>query len=370
MIKTVNVIHVFGILNYGGAESMIMNLYRNIDHNTIRFDFIVHSSVPGNYDKEILASGSKIYHCIPLTFCNILKYVLWWINFFRLHPEYHIIHSHIRSSASIYFIIAKFFGVKTIIHSHSTSNGTNIYAVIKNILQLPLRYLADCMLACSNEAAIWLFGNKALESCILIRNSIDVLKFAPNEINRRNVRKILGIKNQFVYGHVGRYCEAKNHIFLIDVFNEIHKINNNSVLILIGDGMMKNQIYQKIIDLSLKESVIILGSRSDVSSLLQAFDMFLFPSKWEGFPISILEAQAAGIPCIISDQISNEVDITDLIHRVPIISITPWVELAMTKFNKNNDAFNKILNAGYDVHENAYLISRLYKQILKGKSDE
>ena len=174
---------------------------------------------------------------------------------------------------------------------------------------------ANLQLACSKEAGEWLFGNTQF---IVLNNGIDVSKYVFNQNIREEYRKILGFSDELVLGHVGRFSNQKNHNFLIDIFYEIIKINKKSKLILIGTGELENEIKEKVESLSLKEKVIFLGARADVNKIMQAMDVFILPSLFEGLPVVGVEAQASGLPCIISDTVSKDVKITDSVLQISL----------------------------------------------------
>ena len=365
MTKPLRILQVVGILNCGGAESMIMNLYRSMDREEVQFDFIVHTNEEGMYDKEVNELGGKIYHCPKFSGKNIISYRNWWKKFFKEHPEYKILHSHIRSCASIYFTIAARFGVKTIIHSHSTSNGEGFSSIVKKILQFPLRYHADYLMACSKKAGIWLYGERACnsEKYIFLPNAVDLEKYQIDEQLRKTYRTDLGLEGKIVYGHIGRFHESKNHPFLLETFAKIHNENENTILLLIGDGELRDMVEETIQKYNLENSVILLGLRRDVDKLLQAIDVLLFPSVWEGLPVTVIEAQAAGVPCIISDNITTDVDVTELVHRLPITDTTKWKELALSGLQRI-DVSSKVKDSGFDVKESAKKLALFYKKIV------
>ena len=341
----VRVLQVVGIMNYGGAETMIMNLYRNIDRSQVIFDFVVHGDDAGAFDQEISELGGKIYHCPKYKGYNHLTYVRWWKNFLRNHSEYKVIHGHIRSVAAIYLLIAKKYGRVTIAHSHSTSNGHGLIALIKNVMQYPIRSIADYLFACSQDAGEWLFGKKATkrDNYRIIQNGIDINKYAFDLEIREEYRRKISAENRKVYIHVGRFHPAKNHEFLLNVFKELVRLDKNAILLLLGDGPLKERIKGKIHFLNLQNNVIMLGNREDVNNWLMAADLFLFPSCWEGFPMSIIEAQASGIECLVSNTITREVAVTELVQFLPITEgVEPWIKTITSRekirrsYKKNN----------------------------------
>lgn len=313
----IRVLQVLGGLNRGGAETMVMNLYRNIDRNKIQFDFIKHTESKCAYDDEIKELGGRIYSIPKYKVYNHFQYKKAWNNFFKKHPEYKIIHGHVRSTATIYLKIAKKYGLYAIAHSHSTSSGKGIKAIIKNMLQFRIRYITDYFMGCSKEANEWLYGKKIAnsEKCIILHNAIDVEKYTYNEDIRNKLRKELNIKeDEMVVGNIGRFSYMKNHKFLIDIFEKLCK-TENCKLLLVGDGELKNDIQNIVKNKHLESKVIFTGVRSDVNEILQAMDIFVMPSIFEGLPVTLIEAQASGVPSLITNIITKEVDITPLIYR-------------------------------------------------------
>ncbi|MDW0116282.1 glycosyltransferase family 1 protein [Sporosarcina thermotolerans] len=352
--KPVRILHVLGELNRGGAETMVMNLYRSIDRNRLQFDFIIHGDGVYDYTQEILSLGGRIYKVKRYNGKNHIGYVKAWKSFFGKYPEYKIIHGHVRSTASIYLSLAKKNGLLTISHSHSTSSGIGLSSVVKNLLQYPIRYIADYFFACSNSAGIWLFGKKTSkkDNFFVINNAINTKEFIIDFEKRKMKRKELGVSEKFVIGHVGRFGTEKNHEFLIDIFNEVYLRNRNSVLVLVGDGEQKQRIQQKVKKLDLSSNVIFTGVRSDIPDLLRAMDVFVFPSLFEGLPVTLVEAQASGLPCIVSNNITEEIKITSLIKSISLNNDAGyWAEniLKFAKSKKRGNTYSDIVNSNYDI---------------------
>lgn len=329
----IRVLHVLGALNIGGAEMMVMNLYRNIDREKIQFDFVIHTTAQGDFTNEILDLGGRIYSCPRYIGRNHIQYCKWWNNFLEEHREYKIIHGHVRSTASLYMAIARKKGCVTISHSHSTSNGEGISALAKNAMQYPIRYVADYMFACSDEAGKWLFGKKAItrNSYRVISNAIDMKRFAFNEQKRGEIREQLGIINEdFVIGHVGRFTEPKNHMFLIDIFQRVRQKRQNVKLLLVGDGELKDKVKQETERLGVSDSVIFAGTKTETEDYYQAMDIFVFPSLWEGLGIAVLEAQANGLGCMVSDRVPDKVKISEGVRFLALEEPEKWIELLET----------------------------------------
>lgn len=353
-MKPIRILQVMAGMNRGGAETYVMNLYRNIDREKVQFDFILHTEKECAFNEEIRQLGGNIYSVPRYNGKNHLKYKQSWEHFFNDHNEHKIIHAHVRSTASIFLQIAKNHNRITISHSHNTSSGKGFEAFFKDVLQLPLRYTADYMFACSQMAGEWLFGKKITKknNYKVWNNAIETEKYSWNIDTRIKVRAELKIpKDAFVIGHVGRFHEQKNHDFLIDIFKEL-KINRpNSFLLLVGEGALRDKIENKIDIYELRDSVILTGIRSDVPDILQAMDVFLFPSLHEGLPVTLIEAQAAGLPCVISNTITSEVAITKLIDFVALNeNIKVWSNKVIEHSKmKREITYNQIVEAGYDI---------------------
>ncbi len=361
------ILHVLGGLNRGGAETMIMNLYRNTDRQNFQFDFVIHNENMQDYSREIAELGGKIYVFPKFTGRNYRELKAKWNTFFNEHPEYKILHSHVRSYASLYLPIAKRHGVRTIIHSHSTSNGSGIKSVAKKFLQYPLRFQADRFIGCSETSGKWLFGKRIVnsEKYHTLQNAIDIDKFKFNETVRNQYRAELNLEGR-VYAHVGRLHPAKNHSFLLDIFKKIHEIDSTSVLLLIGDGDLRQDIEKRILELGLGESVKMLGNRSDVDKLLSASDVFLFPSEWEGVPLTVVEAQANGLPCLVSNRVTTDVCVSELVTRLSIdVGVDSWIKCIMEIDAERKDVSEKIATAGYDVRKNARWLEKYYLELIE-----
>ncbi|MGY6766144.1 glycosyltransferase family 1 protein [Faecalibacterium prausnitzii] len=365
MSEPIRVLHVFFKMDRGGAETMIMNLYRHIDRSKLQFDFIVHSKEKGAYDNEIEKFGGKIYYIPKYKGINHFEYKRLWNRFLGEHSEYKIIHGHLNSTASIYLKIAKKFGLVTIAHSHNTSAGSGIYGVLKNILQDPIKYVADYLFACSKEAGNWLFGKGVYKknNFYLLKNAIDTEQFVFNKSIRMEKRKQLKIEDKFVVGHIGRFHAQKNHVFLIDIFKEVYARKSNAVLLLVGDGDLRSKIEDKINKLGLSNRVIFTGVRKDIPDLLQAMDVFLFPSLYEGLGVVTIEAQASGLPCIVSDAVPNEAFITELIQPISLDkSPEHWAKeiLRYSEGYMRKNTSSEIKENGYDVKDTAKWLESFY----------
>ncbi len=363
MDNKVKVLHVIGSMNCGGAEMMLMNLYHNIDRQKVQFDFVEHTNERALYDDEIEKLGGKIYHCPRFTGKNYFEYRKWWNVFFKDDGrQYDIIHGHIGSSAAIYLKCAKENGTYTIAHSHNTKGTWSFKEMVYRLLSKRVVGVADAFFACSKAAGQDRFGRNT--TFHVLNNAIDTEKYLFSEQIREEVRHELGIKDEFVMGHVGRFNYQKNHEFLIDIFAElIRKGNNNIKLLLVGDGEEKEHIKNKVEKLNLLEKVIFVGIRSDVERLLQAMDIFVFPSLFEGLPVSIVEAQAAGLRCVISNKVSTECIITkDLVTTRDLAeSVTSWAQHILDRIDYvRRNTYDEIKNHGFDIAETTRWLEEFY----------
>jgi glycosyltransferase involved in cell wall biosynthesis len=358
----IRILQYIGSLDRGGSQSMIMNYYRKIDRSVFQFDFIIDRPNEDFYVDEIKRLGGFVYVLPSFKGTNYIQFVTAWKNFFQEHHEYSIIHGHVRSTASIYLKIAKKYGLITISHSHSTANGSGFASIIKYLLQKRIRYIADFYISCSEKAGVWLFGEKTVHSLnhVVLKNAIDLSEYTPADERRSKIRSDMECSDDLVFGHVGRLCKPKNHSFLLQVFNEIHRKEPHTKLLIIGDGELKHDIEAQVKELKLDDAVIMTGMRSDVPELLQAVDVFLFPSAWEGLPVTVIEAQAAGLPCLISDAITNEVCISELVQVLPIDQGTGcWVSAALKKPDRN-DVRPEIIKAGFSIDDAVEQLANIY----------
>ena len=289
---------------------MIMNLYREIDRDHIQFDFVVHSQKEGAYDQEIRILGGTIYHCPAYKGFNHFSYREWWYRFFGDHHlDYGIVHGHIGSTASIYLSAAKRYGVFTIAHSHSSFSGWNIRTMLYKTISYATRYVADYFFACSTDAALDRFGINVVNGSHfhIVPNSINSRDYIYTDKRMNILRQKYGISSKtLVIGHVGRFCKVKNHIFVLYIFKEILVRNTNSLLLLAGDGPLKHEMKDLAERLGIRKQVKFLGVRTDINDLMCLMDVFIFPSLYEGLPVALVEAQASGLPAVISDHIPKD----------------------------------------------------------------
>ncbi|WP_307993509.1 glycosyltransferase family 1 protein [uncultured Intestinibacter sp.] len=361
----IRVLQVVTYMGRGGLETMLMNYYRNIDRDKVQFDFLTHRDERWDYDDEIESLGGKIYH-LPKLNPFSKNYLNALDKFFNEHKEYQIVHCHQDCLSGVVLKVAKKNGVKfTIAHSHNANQDKNLKYLIKLFEKRKIPKYADKLFACGNEAGRWMFNTDNFE---VLNNAIDTDLYTYNAEKASKVKKEFGIENKFVVGHVGRFNPQKNHEFLIDVFNEIQKIKEDSVLMLVGDGDLRQEIEKKVQDLGLSEKVIFTGIRSDVNDLMQGMDVFLFPSLYEGLGIVLIEAQAAGLKCIISDTIPKDGIITDdvlslSLNQSPVIWANEVLKYKGYKRSNNKELIEK---ADYDIKNNAKKLEQFYIQNTRG----
>lgn len=360
----VRVLQVFTILNRGGAETMIMNYYRNIDRSKVQFDFLVHRSEKGVFEVEIENLGGRIYRMPPVHPKYFSIYQKELRRFLSEHQEYKIIHGNFSELGYFLYKEAKKQGVPTIIcHAHNSKMSLDLKAPFRFYWKHACRKYITHMFSCSGPASRWFFGSANDTKTIMMRNAIETKKFSFNSRKTKEIKLALGIADKFVIGHVGRFNIQKNHSFIIDIFHEVRKKCANAVLIFVGKGELEQKIAQKADSLGLKESVVFLGARADVNEIMQAFDVFLFPSLFEGLPVTMVEAQAAGLKCIISDTIPAEVRITDLVEFISLTQPADyWAERILTykEGYPRKDMYDEIVNSGYDIEKNAKWLEDLY----------
>lgn len=357
------VLQVVTHMNRGGLETMLMNYYRSLDREQVQFDFLTHRPYDGDYGEEIKRLGGKIYH-LPTLNPFSASYKKELSDFFTTHPEYQIVHVHQDCLSGVILKVAKACGVEMrIAHSHTANQDKNLKYIVKVICRKMIPKYATELFACGKEAGDWMFcGAKYL----VLNNAIDTQRYISDPLARKKWRQSLQIRpDDLIIGHVGRFSSEKNHLFLIEVFNQIRKRIPQAKLLLIGnkEGEYAERIKERIRTLQLTESVIMTGVRSDVADLMQAMDVFVFPSKYEGFGIVALEAQASDLPCIISDKVPTGCMVTDKVRQIPLAAgAEAWAE-AVVQAAKNpvrRDTSAEIKEAGFDIAENARWLQDYY----------
>lgn len=374
-MEPVRVLHEDVIMDPGGVESLLMNVYRHIDRNLVQFDFMVHRPQPGFHEEEIKSLGGKIYRTPAFNPLHYAAYKNGIIKVFNEHPEYKILHAHADLNAWPIKFAAE-CGIPTrIAHSHNAKSVVNLkYFFFQYEKRWIKNYCTD-MFMCSTPAGIWSFGKNAVENgkVTFIKNGVETARFQFNEEVRKDVRREIGAEDKIVFCHVGRFMQQKNHKFLIEIFNEIYRQNSNTMLIMAGDGELKDECIQLAKNLGIENAVKFLGVRGDVERILQGADLFLFPSLWEGLPLTIVEAQAAGIPIVMSDVITDEVHITDGIKTCALSGGAKlWADtaLSLVKSYKRHDCRNMVVDAGFDIQTTTDFLQQFYLERAHKKADK
>lgn len=362
---------IIGNMNAGGAETFLMKMYRSIDRSKYQMDFCINTNNECFYEDEIKTLGGKIYRISAKSqsiklFKNGLSDCIKSGNYkyvFRI------------TSSAMGFMdlkIAKKAGARICSARSSNSNdGKSIKAKAAHVLgKLLYRKYADVKIAPSDLAAKYTFGKKAYRrgEVHILHNALELNVYSFDEQTRNKIRKEFSISdNVKIIGHVGRFMSQKNHSFLLDIFNEIHKQNQNTVLMLVGKGELKDKIKEKIKALNLEDSVIFTGVRSDIPALLSAMDVFVFPSFYEGMPNTVIEAQATGLPCLIADTITKEANVTGLVRYMPLKASEEWAKEALNMISDTRMQTKKIMiENGYDIES----VSKEFVQLVFGESEE
>ena len=367
MKKPIKILQITGGMDMGGIENFIMNIYRNIDRDEVQFDFLIHQEEKQIFEDEIEKLGGKIYRIPSIRKSGYFKYKKNLKEFFQNH-SYKIVHSHYNELSGIILKVAKNCDIKVrISHSHTSyPNYSNVLVRFfgEYLIKL-LKNSSSLKFACSQRAGEWLYEKS--NKFEVINNGIDPKEYKFNENIRKNIRNELEIKDEdILIGHVGRFSNEKNHEFIIDVFKELYSKNKNYKLILIGTGNTEEKIKNKVKELNLQKIVNFLGVRKDVNKILQAMDLFVFPSLYEGLPVTLVEAQGAGLKCFISDTVTKEIDLecglTEFISLNR--SSKEWAEI----IDKNReyirkDTIDSLRSHGYDMTENAKNLENRYIEL-------
>ena len=372
MGQPVRILHILGNTQLGGAESRIMDLYRHMDRSVVQFDFVVHSKEEGYFNEEIRKLGGRIFRVPCFRVLNYFSYCRAWKKLLQEHrdadgrSEFHMIQGHMTSIAAIYLPIARKCGIETTIaHARSAGVDKGLKGILTRFLRRNLSKKADYLFTCSELAGISVFGKKAVEQgrTRFLPNAIDCQKFAPDPLVREKIRRELGIEKCYVIGHVGRFHYAKNHEYLLRVFAELVKRKTRDyVLLLLGEGSGMEDIRILSRELGIGDKVYFLGNKSNVNDYYQAMDYFVYPSRFEGMPGTIVEAQTAGLRCLMSDTICKEVIATELVTTRSIREDPGlWAdEIEQHLQYQRSSRVDEMKELGFDVHGQAVLMTDFY----------
>lgn len=343
-------------LGYEGITSVIMNFYRNINKNKIQYDFVLGCGAMDWVKKEITDLGGNLYN-ISRRNKNPIKYIYELEKIIK-NNNYEIVHAH-GNSGTLFLeaYAAKKSGVKLIItHSH---NSTCSHKIIHKLFKRKLNKLVDRKVACSNVAGKWLYNG----NFTVINNGINLMKFTFDEEVRNSYRNKLNLNGKFVIGHIGHFSYQKNHEFIINIFEKIHYLDRNSVLMLIGDGGLRKEIEKKAKEKGLYEKILFLGKRADVNNLIQCMDTFILPSRFEGLPVSLVEAQTSGLKCYVSNMVTDEAQITGRVEYISLEeSPQKWAKKILQAKKKyiRDDILESIVNSKYNIKNVARDLENIY----------
>lgn len=364
IFEPVRVLHMLYSMNRGGAETFIMNYYRKVEREKLQFDFLISSPDKCDYEDEILKMGGRIFR-VPILSKNPFLYIIEVNSFFKKHKEYEIIHAHTSAKNAIPLYLAKRNNIRhRICHSHMTKNDKGINGFIKNMLKPFVKYVSTDFVACGKEAGIWLYGQKFYNNHgMLLRNVIDAEKYRYNVHNRRCLREQNKWTDKIIIGNIARFDIPKNHEYLIDIFFSIKKRKSDAILVLVGDGPLRESIVKKVETLGLSESVFFTGVVDNVQDYMQAIDAFLLPSLYEGLPLTLIEAQSAGLRCFTSkDVVTNESNISGLVEFISLADNSEqWAEKILSFMPyQRQDMYQVIIDSGYDVISAAIFLQNFY----------
>lgn len=342
---------------------MLMNYYRQMSKNGIQFDFLVHRQEEGHYDKEIQALGGRIYRMPNIRPGNYRRYFKLLDRFFEEHLEYQVVHSHMNENSSFVLRAAKKAGVPCrIVHSHLSDLKLDMKFPFRLYARAAMKDNPSDYFACSVKAGEWLYGRTRRDVTVL-QNAVDAEEFVFDPAVRDRIRRELQADDKLVIGHIGRFNEQKNHAYLLQVFEAVKRKKKDALLVLAGEGDLRQSIEQEAERMGLTNSIRFLGVREDIAALLQGMDLFVFPSLFEGLPVVLIEAQAAGIRCIVSDRITRESDITGRLTFLPLESSPEeWSETILSSSIEHADTRQQLRISGYDTAATSEWLRNYYAE--------
>lgn len=371
-MKPLRVLQVFTILNRGGAETNLMNYYRQIDREVVQFDFLVHRQEEGAYEEEIKKLGGQIFRLPALNPLRIKHYKEAVKKFFDDHSDYQIIHGQCSELGVFIYEESKRRNIPVIIaHAHNSPklSDYDLKFLFREMWKNKMRKSINAYFTCGQDAAKWLFGKRLSGQSYQMNNAVNTEKFAFDLELQKKEKAELSAGNDLFFFHVGRFNKQKNHRFLIEIFSEIVKLQPKSHLFLVGEGSLKTTVEKQVNQVNLREKVTFLGLRDDVAALFQAMDVFLFPSLFEGLPVALVEAQASGILCAIANTISAEAILVP--ENVKVYALTDsakfWAEEILQEASafKRTNVSQIIKDAGYDINDNVTELEEQYLELYK-----
>ncbi|MBR3645131.1 MAG: glycosyltransferase [Lachnospiraceae bacterium] len=368
-MKPIRVLVLIERMDRASVATMAMNYMRYTDRDKIKYDFLVNREAHSDYEEEIKELGGQVYHMSPIYVNKLRQYKKQFRYFLAEHGEYDIIHSHLEEKSYWALKIAKEMGVKIrICHGHNRPTYMNLMRPVRAYLKHRVRPYCTHGLACSEEVAKWLFGRRLGRQAFVLKYAIDTEKFRQDVIAGMQVREELNLGKGLVIGHIGRFAKYKNHKKLLDVFAEVRRRIPDAKLVIVGGGnsphevSYKEKIARRAREMQLSESIVFTGIRDDVERIIQCFDVFVMPSFHEGFPLALIEAQAAGIKCVVSDEIDLECNITGDVEFLPLaLRSSMWSNTIIRIYNKQmEDKSGLVKEKGYDIRDSAGTLEQLY----------
>ena len=365
----IRILHVIGAMDRGGAETMIMNLYRAVNRDEVQFDFMVHEERKCDYDEEIESLGGRIYRMPRFNGVNLVSYLRGFRRFFAEHDEHPIVHGHIASSAAIYLREARRAGRFAIAHSHAQNYPLDPAQLAFRVVTYPTRFIADYFMACSFEAGRDRYGQKVVSgsSFRVLKNGIDLDQYLCDQSAHESSKKWLGYgEDTVLIGHVGRFDPVKNHRFLLDVFSLVKDGVPCARLVLVGrGGQLAEDLKREACERGLEDAIDFLGVREDIPHILEAFDAFVFPSFKEGLSIAVIEAQASGLPVLMSTGVPQAAALVDSVVRLPLAEgATRWAQACIDMLKSSgirHDRVAEVREHGFDIEESAQWLEGFYR---------
>lgn len=364
------VLQVIGVMDRGGAETMVMNLYRAMDRNDIQFDFLVHEQRDGDYDAEIRELGGRFFRLPRFTGFNEHTYRKQCRELFAAHPEWAVVHGHIGSCAPIYLSEAERAGKYAIAHSHAQNYEPGLKGMVFNLIARPVRHIADYFIGCSREAGLDRFGKGVVEgdSFSVLANGIDVQRYMCDSPSHELAKEEMGLVGRPVVCHVGRLIPVKNHEFLFDVFEIVHRYYPQAVLVLAGRGELEHSLRQSVASRGLDDAVRFLGVVDNVPAVLRAADVFLFPSIKEGLGLAAIEAQASGLPTLMSEGVPASALMGGNAQRIALeAGAEQWAQVCLQQLgialkSERHDGAELVRSHGFDIAQTSAWLADFYKR--------
>lgn len=360
MAEPIRVLQVVPAMNAGGMETFIMNVYRAIDRRKVQFDFLYHYDMPCFYDEEIASLGGRIYKLSVRQDNNLPRYLRGLRCFFAAHPEYRVLHGHYSGFGMFYNPAARRAGITVRAgHSHNTSYEKGLVGFLDRCMSFFFVYGLTDRFACGQKAGQALYRGRPF---VFLPNGVDAAAFAPDAAARERVRARLGLgPDDLLFGQIGRFTPQKNHAFLLELFAEIAHRSPRAALVLLGNGPLLEETRQRAAALGLGGRVHFAGVQRDTRAYYSAMDAFLLPSLFEGLPVVLVEAQAAGLPCFVSDTVDPSAAFCSGVRFLPLGSAKAWADAALAApLARNPDALAQTRAAGYDIVKTAAVLEEFY----------